>query len=714
MKTTWAVVVWGIMSAGCVAGESPWFSSDDGFRAARDAGASNDVADVEVVPVDADARQPLDAAQVDDVVVVDGNGAQAEAQVPPEAQPNGVSGREDAEAATCGWSPYSDGLSGAAMIDVLYDLRAAPGTVYATTAQNIYQSTDSGFTWHLQGSSSAGNLEFLSAPGSDPNFFLASSGNGVLTSNDAGKTWSVLSFEGVGTSYVAAAPSQPLRVYASVPGAGIFRSDDGGSAFSSINNGVPFGDAIAMDIAPDSADDALAVMMLINAQNAWSDSVVVRTTDGGNTWNTVLSGAGYSWNVRRCAANADIVYVATADGVARSQDHGATFTVIPTQGLVEDVEISPADCNDVYVMIESDGVHHSIDGGHTLGATLSQGLNLVPPGTWPGRMAVDPRGSHVVVGSHGGIWASDTPVSSWTLAQGILGISINALGSSAAFPGEVWLASWGSGIWHRASSAQPWTRIASSVMPDDYTFTVVPDPVVPGRVFVGSWSTLYESFDDSTFFATSLADNELAIAFDPRRHNVVYVGTQVAGLFKSTDSGATFVASNTGIAPWTTATGSSLLDVRSIAIDPSSPDTVFIGTNGAGIYKSVDGAQSWTQVAQAGQVVTSLLAVSGAVTTEYAYVSGHGIQRSVNGAATWTDVSAGLPSLDVQSLVVDSATGYLYVSSGGGVYVKRGEAPWSEFDLPCLDGAGASTVVTEGAARRLVVASSEGVFTHSL
>jgi hypothetical protein len=409
-----------------------------------------------------------------------------------------------------------------------------------------------------------------------------------------------------------------------------------------------------------------------------------------------------------------VVYVGTAKGVARSNDHGATFTVIPTDYVVEDVEVSYSDCDDIYVMIQYEGPHHSSDGGQTLSPAVTKGLDIVPLGMWPERMAIDPRGSDVVLGSHGGLWVSTTPVASWTLAQGVLGISVSALSASPADPGVLWLGSWGTGVWKRLSSEQPWQRIPVGTLPLDYDFTVVSDPITPRRVFVGGWNILYESTDDATFNASSLAVNEISIAFDPSRPNVVYVGTQLAGLFKSTDGGATFVASNAGITPWATQTGSSLIDVRWIAVDPASPDTVYIGTNGAGVWKSVDGAQSWINIGLAGTLETCLLVVPGAISTVYACVSGQGIQQSVDGGVTWTDFTTGLPSLDEVGLLHDSTTGYFYVSSETGVYVKRGDAAWTGFDLPCIEGAGPSAIVTEGSTRRLVTASQGGVVAHAL
>ncbi len=313
-----------------------------------------------------------------------------------------------------------------------------------------------------------------------------------------------------------------------------------------------------------------------------------------------------------------------------------------------------------------------------LGERCRKVSTSVPPGTWYGRMAIDPRGTDVVLGSHGGVWASNTPVSAWTLARDFSGVGIRSLGSSAADPGEVWLASWGSGVWHRSSSEMPWQRIPATALAVDYAFAVAADPVIPGRVFVGAWSELYGSTDDgSTFKIFGLGHNEFAIGFDPSRSTVIHAGTQVAGVFKSTDSGATFVAASTDIPPWATQAGNSAVDVRQLAIDPASPDTVYIGTNGGGVWKTVDGAQSWSNVWPVGEAVSCLLVVPGASSTVYACIAGGGVQRSVDGGATWTDITLGLPSLDAQGIISDPATGSLYISSAAGVYVKRGSAAWA-------------------------------------
>ncbi|HLN58267.1 MAG TPA: hypothetical protein VK416_06875, partial [Thermoanaerobaculia bacterium] len=75
-----------------------------------------------------------------------------------------------------------------------------------------------------------------------------------------------------------------------------------------------------------------------------------------------------------------------------------------------------------------------------------------------------------------------------------------------------------------------------------------------------------------------------ALAIDPFTPATVYAGTSGGGLFKSVDGGGRWTAANTGLTN---------LNVYALAIDPIAPATVYAGTYG-GLFKSVNGGGSWT------------------------------------------------------------------------------------------------------------------------
>src|SRR2546425_2011547 len=84
-----------------------------------------------------------------------------------------------------------------------------------------------------------------------------------------------------------------------------------------------------------------------------------------------------------------------------------------------------------------------------------------------------------------------------------------------------------------------------------------------------------------------------AIALDPSRNGTVYLGTAAGGVWKSTTGGTNWVPISDNQAS---------LAIGTIAVDPSG--TVYAGTGegdnlgyyGAGILKSSDGGNSWTQL----------------------------------------------------------------------------------------------------------------------
>src|SRR5262245_8077558 len=74
-----------------------------------------------------------------------------------------------------------------------------------------------------------------------------------------------------------------------------------------------------------------------------------------------------------------------------------------------------------------------------------------------------------------------------------------------------------------------------------------------------------------------------AVVADPAGPAIPYAGTD-AGVFKSVDGATTWSAASSGL------TDSS---VRALAIDPVTPTTLYAGTD-AGVFKSTNGAGAWS------------------------------------------------------------------------------------------------------------------------
>lgn len=123
-----------------------------------------------------------------------------------------------------------------------------------------------------------------------------------------------------------------------------------------------------------------------------------------------------------------------------------------------------------------------------------------------------------------------------------------------------------------------------------------PRPVLDGQVF-GTRNQL----DPNLAVRTAVSGRVTAIALDSRyngtTNQTVYVGGAQGGLWRSLDNGKN----------WTPLTdGLPSLAIGAVAIDPTNPDVIYVGTGepnrsgdsyyGAGLFKTTNGGQSWTQI----------------------------------------------------------------------------------------------------------------------
>ncbi|HUQ04163.1 MAG TPA: hypothetical protein VM261_16805 [Kofleriaceae bacterium] len=145
-----------------------------------------------------------------------------------------------------------------------------------------------------------------------------------------------------------------------------------------------------------------------------------------------------------------------------------------------------------------------------------------------------------------------------------------------------------------------------------------------------------------------------------------YAGT-AGGVFRSTDSGATWTAASSGLVVNGATYG--------LAVDPQNPQRLY-ATSGSGLFVTTNGGTSW---AVAGGLTQSTMCVSVAPSSSsvvYACGNTH-VQRSLDGGATWSAVYA----LDGTNNIAISAQdpNVAYVSSQYGLYkTVNGGSSWSQ------------------------------------
>jgi hypothetical protein len=154
-----------------------------------------------------------------------------------------------------------------------------------------------------------------------------------------------------------------------------------------------------------------------------------------------------------------------------------------------------------------------------------------------------------------------------------------------------------------------------------------------------------------------------AVAFDGVDTNRVYVGGDSAysypALLISTDLGATWTMSNTGLA----GTVNVLLTI------PGNGELVYAGTNN-GLFRSTDAGATWAVTPLTSQVRT-LVADPLRPANIYAGTYGAGVHASTDGGTTWTPMNTGLTCNNVLSLALrPGAENTLYAGTEGGSVFK--------------------------------------------
>src|SRR5262249_31134272 len=143
---------------------------------------------------------------------------------------------------------------------------------------------------------------------------------------------------------------------------------------------------------------------------------------------------------------------------------------------------------------------------------------------------------------------------------------------------------------------------------------------------------------------------------DPR---TIYAATS-SGLFKSIDGAETWTAANPGLPS----------HVNALAISSLAPGILYAGTAAEGVFKSMDSAASWG-AAKSGLASISVSSISidpknnG---TLYATSEHYGLlYKTTDGGATWTLPEDGLPDTPVAEMLVDPLNpSTLYAAVPGG------------------------------------------------
>jgi photosystem II stability/assembly factor-like uncharacterized protein len=192
---------------------------------------------------------------------------------------------------------------------------------------------------------------------------------------------------------------------------------------------------------------------------------------------------------------------------------------------------------------------------------------------------------------------------------------VSAISVSSANPNIIYIGSAGGGVWRSGDGGNTWR------------------PLFDRQLSLG-------------------VGEPAGLAVDPNDSDVVYVGTSgritrqpQAGLFKSTDGGASWIRLGSGYPSSNTGNASQFVNqnVNVVIVDPANSNLLYLGS-ASGVFHSTDGGQNWTAGNNGfGDARSLVLDTSSPLSARilYAGLSGRGAFQSTDGGQNWTQILSG-------------------------------------------------------------------------
>jgi len=336
---------------------------------------------------------------------------------------------------------------------------------------------------------------------------------------------------------------------------------------------------------------------------AFSANIPVTHADGdandpalySNDWRTTGPPGGDVRALVVDPSNPDRFYFGTLDGqIYTSSDGGKHWQLLYNFGkprlFVDNIIVDERNPKVLYVGAhrhnQPGGFFKSVDGGVTWreNAQLkNEALHSLA------QSEADP--DTLIAGTFTGIFRSDDAGETWRQlptqsTPGLIhveSLAIDPRTTKTIYAGTFYLP------YKSDDGGQTWRSIKNGIIDDSDIFAIDIDPHDPNHIIASACSGIYESKTGGESWR-----KVQGIPSQSRRTRAILQHPSVPGIvFAGTTEG--FWRSDKGGDPdsWMVTT-SRQLEINSIAVHPSRPDTVFIGTNNYGVMVSNDGGKSFT------------------------------------------------------------------------------------------------------------------------
>ncbi len=295
----------------------------------------------------------------------------------------------------------------------------------------------------------------------------------------------------------------------------------------------------------------------------------------------------------------DILYVATNDAVLKTRDGGKTWAQIPpfSARRVTTLAVDPKFPATVYAGTMGDAVYKSPDGGQHW---LPHNVGLKEHVSFINQFLFHPADSQTLAAATTvGVFVSRDGGRSWT--EHMAGMTeVHIVVSIAQDPvrTQTWYAGTTGGAYKSVDGMATWKKVNQGLIPERIleasmslgVNVLMVDPHASETVYAGTTKGLYKTTDGAaswTRIGETLPDQFISwLVLDPTTAGTLYVAGR-EGIAKSTDGGTTWRPITKGMAT---------LNMRTLTISPHDSRTLYAGTNGSGLYRSTDSGESWVAV----------------------------------------------------------------------------------------------------------------------
>ena len=520
-------------------------------------------------------------------------------------------------------------------------------------------------------------------------WFAGSVSGGIWKTTNAGLNWSnqTASLPNLATTVLAQASSNPDIIYCgtgegfsnadAVNGAGIFKSIDHGNTWAQLTSttSYEFRNINRIIIDPGNADILLACT---------NQGTVKRSTDGGTTWssgiflNTIfnkvqdLKADPTNFSIQYCTVNGDGVYKSTDGGVNWIKS-GAGLT---TSGRIE-IAVSPSNPNYIYASCQksgdASGLYVSEDKGATwLAVTLSDGTTpnwLKAQGWYDNTIAVHPYDEKTVFFGGIDLWKAQITSSAGTTRTATFSHVTDGYGAyqsqsprpatnvhvdhhnlsivPVSSPSTFWIVNGNDGgVAYSTNGGSTWQNTLNGGYNTTQFYGVDKRPgsnqYIGGMQDNGTWfSPAGQNASAITSYNRALDGDGFDVSWHYKEPNKIIGGSQYNSFYRTTDGGATWQNSTSGLDDVGSGKG---VFMSKIAKSNSDPDIIYT-TGISGVWRSEDFGATW-----------SLSTITGSVAWGYGRTSTPAAVSIANPQIVWAGY-----------YLTNSSLTKLFLSSDGGV-----------------------------------------------